>query len=69
MWCSLYIIGKLSPSSSKLKVDGLCSTSKESAEFSLVSPKEYDYKFKKFSHVAKPGIIKSELFNWYIMYA
>ena len=64
MWCSLNIIGKLSPASSKLKVDGLCAVTcgikKESSEFSLASPKEHDYKFETYEHVAKPFIIKSE---------
>ena len=65
-WCSLNVIGKLSPSSSKLKVDGLCGVSQESSEFSLASPTEYGYKFEKYDHVAKPVIIKSELYNLYV---
>ena len=60
MWCSLYIIGKLSPSSSKLKVDGLCGVGRESSEFSLASPTEHG--FEIYDHVAKPVIIKSELY-------
>ena len=60
MWCSLNIIEKLSPSSSKLKVDGLCGVSQESSEFSLASPTEHGYKFETYEHV-EPDIIKSEL--------
>ena len=61
MWCSLNIIGKLSPSSSKLKVDGLCGVRGESSEFSLASPTEYGYKFETYEHVVESGIIESEL--------
>ena len=59
-WCSLNIIGKLSPSSSKLKVEGLCGIKEESSEFSLASPIEYGYKFEAYEHV-EPVIVKSEL--------
>ena len=58
MWCSLNIIGKLSPSSSILKVDGLCSVRKESSEFSLASPTEFEiYRY------IEPSVIKSELYT------
>ena len=60
MWCSLNIIGKLSPSSSKLKVVGMCGVNEESSEFSLTSPEEHGYKFEIYQHV-EPDIIKSKL--------
>ena len=65
MWCFLNIIGKLSASSSKLRVDGLCGINQESSEFSLASPTEHGYKFETYEHVVKPVIIKSELYHLY----
>ena len=62
MWCSINIIGKLSPSSSKLEVHGLCGVNQESSEFSLASPTEHGYKFETYEYVY-PVIIKSELYN------
>ena len=60
MWCSLNIIGKLSPLSSKLKVVGMCGVNEESSEFSLASPEEYGYKFEIYQHI-EPDIIESKL--------
>ena len=55
--CFFYIFGKLSPSSSKIKVDGLSGVRQEPSEFSLVSPMEYGYKFEIYQHI-KPYICK-----------
>ena len=64
MWCSLNIIGKLSPSSSILKVDGLCGARKESSEFSLASPTEHVlcYNFEIYKYI-EPSVIESELYT------
>ena len=58
--CFLYINGRLSPSSSKLKVKGLCGVQHQSFEFSLDSPTEYGYKFENYKHI-EPEITESEL--------
>lgn len=44
--CLLVISARLSPSSSSLKVNGLCGIRQESSEFSLASPTECVYKFE-----------------------
>ena len=64
-WCSLNIIGKLSPLSGEVIVDGLCGIDQESSEFSLASPTEHGYKFETYELV-EPVIVKSELFNLYV---
>ena len=58
--CFLRVIGKLSPSSSLLKVDGLCGIEQESSEFSLAFPTKHGYKFEIYQHI-DPCIIESEL--------
>ena len=61
----LYINGKSSSSSSKMKVNGLCGVGQEFSEFSLLSPTEYDYKFEKYEHI-KPHITKSKFKSEYV---
>ena len=57
--CFIYIIGKLSASSSKLKVDGLCCVGQESSEFNLASPTENNYKFEIYQHIQPHVVNKS----------
>ena len=59
--CFIHVIGQLSSSSSKLKVDGLCGLEQQSSEFSLLSPKEHGNKFETY-HPTDPHIITEGTF-------
>ena len=61
--CFLHVIGQLPPSSSKIKVDGLCGLGQEPSEFSLVYPKDCGYKFKIYQHIDPEIIIESKFLN------
>ena len=58
--CFVHVIGQLSTSSSRLKVDVLCGLEQESSEFSLVSPTKYVYNFKDYQHIEPEIIFESK---------
>ena len=67
--CFIHVIGELSSSSSKLKVDGLRGLEQQSSEFSLLSPKHYSYKFEAYQPT-DPHIITEGMFLYLkIMYS
>ena len=59
--CLLLINGKLSVTSSRLKVNGLCGIEKESSEFNLAFPTESGYKFEVYDHTDPHIISKSKM--------
>lgn len=58
--CLLIINGKLSITSSRLKVNGLCGVAKESSEFNLAFPTESGYRFELYDHIDPHIIITSK---------
>ena len=55
--CVLLINGKLSLTSSRLRVNGLRGIAQESTEFNLAFPTESGYRFEVYDHI-DPNIIR-----------